>query len=227
MNFSVLDFFRFTSRMPQIAQILVSTFKIFRGGIPLDPPRNFFFFNSLAVPGSDSELSIYHDYVCVAAGDPKCPVRSFLKYVEHLHPMTDAFWQRPKRNVCETDYVWYDHSPMGTSTLNRIMQRISLMAGMYESYTNHSIRAAYIPLIENMCAEALSLGSRPILVPARSMTESSGGGSISSSVLQSQDSRAEPEFSSGDDSSSVTSEHKDVDDGDVADPKSKWTCCCF
>ena len=30
MNFSVLDFFIFASRMPQIAQILVSTFKIFR-----------------------------------------------------------------------------------------------------------------------------------------------------------------------------------------------------
>ena len=31
MNFSVLDFFKFASRMPQIAQILVSTFKMFRG----------------------------------------------------------------------------------------------------------------------------------------------------------------------------------------------------
>ena len=29
MNFSVLDFFKFGSRMPQIAQIFVSTFKIF------------------------------------------------------------------------------------------------------------------------------------------------------------------------------------------------------
>ena len=42
MNFSVLDIFKFACRMPQIAQILVSTltFKIFRGvgGIPLDPP---------------------------------------------------------------------------------------------------------------------------------------------------------------------------------------------
>ena len=28
MNFSMLDFFKFASRMPQIAQILVSTFKI-------------------------------------------------------------------------------------------------------------------------------------------------------------------------------------------------------
>ena len=32
MNFSVLDFFKFASRMPQTALILVSTFKIFRGG---------------------------------------------------------------------------------------------------------------------------------------------------------------------------------------------------
>ena len=31
MNFSVLDFFIFASRMPQIAHILVSTFKIFWG----------------------------------------------------------------------------------------------------------------------------------------------------------------------------------------------------
>ena len=38
MNFSVLDFFKFASRMPQIAQILVSTFKIFQGSMPPDPP---------------------------------------------------------------------------------------------------------------------------------------------------------------------------------------------
>ena len=41
MNFSVLDFFKFASRMPQIAQILTSTFKIFQGGMPPDPPAYF------------------------------------------------------------------------------------------------------------------------------------------------------------------------------------------
>ena len=46
MNFSVLHFFKFASRMPQIAQILVSTYKIFGGeGMPPDPPRNFPFFS--------------------------------------------------------------------------------------------------------------------------------------------------------------------------------------
>ena len=43
--------------MPQIAQILVLTFKIFPGGMLLDPPRNFLFFCSLAIPGSDSNNS--------------------------------------------------------------------------------------------------------------------------------------------------------------------------
>ena len=47
MNFSVLDFFKVASRMPQTAQILVSTFKIFPGGrgdMPPEPPRYFPFF---------------------------------------------------------------------------------------------------------------------------------------------------------------------------------------
>ena len=44
MNISVLDFFKFASRMPQIAQIFVSAFKIVRGSMPPDPPRNFLFF---------------------------------------------------------------------------------------------------------------------------------------------------------------------------------------
>ena len=37
-NISMLDFFKFVSRMPQVAQILVSTFKIFQGSMPPDPP---------------------------------------------------------------------------------------------------------------------------------------------------------------------------------------------
>ena len=48
MNLSVLDFFKFASRMPQVAQILVSTSKFWGGeggrGMPLDPGRNFLFF---------------------------------------------------------------------------------------------------------------------------------------------------------------------------------------
>ena len=39
LNISVLDFFKFAPRMPQIAQILVSAFKIFgEGGHASGPP---------------------------------------------------------------------------------------------------------------------------------------------------------------------------------------------
>ena len=40
----VLAAFKFVSRMPQNAQILVLIKKIFLGGMPPDPPRNFLFF---------------------------------------------------------------------------------------------------------------------------------------------------------------------------------------
>ena len=58
MNFSVLHFFKFASRTPQIAQILVSTFKIFQGGgaCPRTPAQISSFFFSLAAPGSDTVL---------------------------------------------------------------------------------------------------------------------------------------------------------------------------
>ena len=49
-NFSVLDFFKFASRMPQIAQILVSTSRFSEegvGGMPPDSVRNFLFFSRL------------------------------------------------------------------------------------------------------------------------------------------------------------------------------------
>ena len=44
VNFSVLDFFKFVSRMPHIAQILVSTFNSFQGNMPPAPPGYFLFF---------------------------------------------------------------------------------------------------------------------------------------------------------------------------------------
>ena len=65
MNFIVLDFFRFASRMPQgqTIQILVLTFKICRGNMPQDPPTYFFFF-SLAIPGSVLHFYRTHRFEC-------------------------------------------------------------------------------------------------------------------------------------------------------------------
>ena len=59
MNFSVLHFCKFASRIPQIAQILVLTFTIFRRWEGEHTPscRNFLFFSfSLTTPGSAERL---------------------------------------------------------------------------------------------------------------------------------------------------------------------------
>lgn len=134
--------------------------------------------------------------------------------------MTDAFWQRPKRNVNPSDYVWYDHSPMGNSTLSKIMQRISIMAGMCDNYTNHSIRSTYIPLIESICLEALgdAPGLPPVLAAVGSPDGENSSGSVRGGVLRSQSSRTEPDLSSADDSSSVTSDSREnYADSEAAD----------
>ena len=52
MNFSMLDFCKFASRTPQIAQILVLTFKLFPREHAPGPTHKFPLFYSLAIPDS-------------------------------------------------------------------------------------------------------------------------------------------------------------------------------
>ena len=88
-------------------------------------------------------------------GDPKCPVNSFMMYLTHLHPMSDAFWQRPKRNIQADDFVWYDNTSIGNSTLNKLMNRITTQAGLPDNYAINAIKSSYIPIIESICKSAL------------------------------------------------------------------------
>lgn len=88
-------------------------------------------------------------------GDPKCPVNSFMMYLTHLHPMSDAFWQRPKRSIQADDFVWYDNTSIGNSTLNKLMNRITTQAGLPDNYAINAIKSSYIPIIESICKSAL------------------------------------------------------------------------
>ena len=76
MNFSVQDFFKFASRMPQIAQILVLTFKNFPGGACPRTPLDISSFFSVPMPGSVSPVSKAKSALCcsVSVGPPKLPV---------------------------------------------------------------------------------------------------------------------------------------------------------
>lgn len=64
--------------------------------------------------------------------------------------MSECFWQRPKKSVQATDYIWYENTALGNSTLSKMMQKISRDSDVKTVYTNHAIHSSHIPVIENI-----------------------------------------------------------------------------
>ena len=70
-----------------------------------------------------------------------CPVSSFEKYLQHLNP---------KKRV-----VWYDNMVVGERSLGDMMKQISLKeANLSRIYTNHSIRATAVTILDKSGFEA-------------------------------------------------------------------------
>lgn len=72
---------------------------------------------------------------------PDCPVASFEKYRERLHPDQERFWCYPRDSFLESDAVWYTKRPVGVNTLQQFLPRLSKKCGLSRVYTNHSVRA--------------------------------------------------------------------------------------
>ena len=87
-------------------------------------------------------------------GGPLCPVLSFEKYVSHLNPNNEFFFQRPKRIVNKSDGVWYDNMVVGQRTLGEKMKKLFTDAKLSFNYTNHSIRATAITVLVESGYEA-------------------------------------------------------------------------
>jgi hypothetical protein len=83
-----------------------------------------------------------------------CPVLSFEKYISHLNPQNEYLFQRPKRAVKESDNVWYDNMVVGQRTLGDKMKNLSRSAQLSYLYTNHSIRATTISILDECGYEA-------------------------------------------------------------------------
>lgn len=90
--------------------------------------------------------------------DPLCPVLSFELYIEKLNPKLDALFQRPKESSRDHG-PWYDRSPVGVNTIAKFMKNISKDAGLSREYTNHSIRATTITLLDAAGYEARHITS--------------------------------------------------------------------
>ncbi|XP_048757928.2 uncharacterized protein LOC125668156 [Ostrea edulis] len=87
-------------------------------------------------------------------GNVQCPVTSFKKYLNKLHPEIDALWQRPLNSFDENSSVWYCKSPLGKNILSNMMPEISKLGKLSRIYTNHSIRATVITALDNAGVEA-------------------------------------------------------------------------
>ncbi|VDI47077.1 Hypothetical predicted protein, partial [Mytilus galloprovincialis] len=80
--------------------------------------------------------------------DLKCPVASFENYISKLCPDLEALWQRPKASFDVGESTWYCKSPLGNNTLAGMMSEISHIALLSMAYTNHSIRATSITVMD-------------------------------------------------------------------------------
>lgn len=97
--------------------------------------------------GDTTKLDGVHEGgLMVASDSPLCPVFSFEKYLTHLNPLNEFLFQRPREN-CPDGIVWYDNIVIGENTLGKKMRMISAQAKLSVTYTNHSIRATTISIL--------------------------------------------------------------------------------
>ena len=89
-----------------------------------------------------------------ATEGPFCPVASFEKYLQHLNPQNEFLFQRPKKNTTADSDVWYDNMVVGERYLGDMMKNISKQAGLSQQYTNHSIRATAVTILDKSGFEA-------------------------------------------------------------------------
>ena len=83
-------------------------------------------------------------------------MKSFEKYLSKLNPLNAWLWQRPKKNVCPDDMVWYEIHALGHNTLGDMMATISRDAKLSRIYTNHCLKVTPPSLLDSILYETLN-----------------------------------------------------------------------
>ena len=95
-----------------------------------------------------------------ATGKESCPVRSYKLYVSKLNPNLTALFQRPKKSPPQDpNKPWYDNMVVGEKSLGGMMKNISRESQLSRVYTNHSIRAITITILDSNGVEARDIMS--------------------------------------------------------------------
>ena len=86
---------------------------------------------------------------------PNCPVASLELYIKHLNPRNQFLFQRPKKDAkIGIDEICYDNMVVGERMLGEKMKTISREAKLSKIYTNHSIRATSVTILDSSGFEA-------------------------------------------------------------------------
>ena len=80
--------------------------------------------------------------------DHRCPVASFEKYLNKLHPACNDFWQCPSPSFLKTG-KWFENKPVGVNTLLNMMRELSVSVGLSAMYTNHCLRAICVTVLSH------------------------------------------------------------------------------
>ena len=100
---------------------------------------------------------------------PQCPVASLELYIKHLNPKNEFLFQRPKKgSKIGVDDVCFDNMVVGERTLGEKMKCISKEAELSKIYTNHSIRATAVTILDKC-----GYGARHIMAVSGHKSESS------------------------------------------------------
>ena len=85
----------------------------------------------------------------------QCPVASLELYIKHLNPKNEFLFQWPKKgSKIGVDSVCFDNMVVGERTLGEKMECISKVAELSKIYTNHSIRATAVKILDKCGYEA-------------------------------------------------------------------------
>lgn len=83
-----------------------------------------------------------------ATGTDRCPVKSFVKYLEKRNNSTDRLFLHPKNSYSEVDDVWFRNEPIGPHKMKVFMKNLSKSAKLSREYTDHCVRSTCITLLD-------------------------------------------------------------------------------
>ncbi|XP_046574535.1 uncharacterized protein LOC124282569 [Haliotis rubra] len=79
--------------------------------------------------------------------DPRCPVRTFIKYIRRLNKDCPKLFQQPNSEMENGNL--YHGVPLGHNRLGSMMATLSTKAGLSQKYTNHSLRATTVHVLDS------------------------------------------------------------------------------